>query len=60
MTKFISFVLFGRQKFELDVGIDRGLVAMDSEDNWGVNIFRSVYKSVNIPKGNLLATLYPP
>jgi len=49
-----------RQKFVLNIGTDRGLVAMDNQDRWGVDIFRSVYKSVNIPKGDALATIYPP
>nr|PNR63377.1 hypothetical protein PHYPA_001803 [Physcomitrium patens] len=48
-----------KQHFELTIGTDRGLVALDNKDRWGVDIFESVYKSVNIPKGGSIATLYP-
>ncbi|KAG0569022.1 hypothetical protein KC19_6G059900 [Ceratodon purpureus] len=45
--------------FELNIGIDRGLVALDNKDHWGVDLFNTVYKSVNIPNGKALATIYP-
>lgn len=45
--------------FELQIGTDRGLVALDNKDRWGVDLFNSMYKSVNVPKGEALATIYP-
>lgn len=40
------------------IGIDCGLVVLDNKDCWGVDIFESVYKFVNIFKGGLIVIFY--